>query len=96
MKEAKKELWSSFPINYGVYGLEKYKHDILKISQIECLKLFTIPNRQYNPLKVENNFTTQVKIKPFVHEDDDFNDLFEFFNNYAPVKKLANLCLHPQ
>ena len=75
--------------------MENYKHTIVEISQIECLKLFTIPNRQYDTLKVANNFTTQVKTRPFVHEDDDFDDLFESIENYATVKKLENLCLHP-
>ena len=96
LKEAKKALWPSFPISCGVYGREKYKHAILEISQIECLKLFTIPNKEYDPLKVANNFTTQVKIRPFVNEHDDFDDLFESVNNYAAVKNLETLRLHPQ
>ena len=60
------------------------------------MKLFIIPNRQYDPIKVVNNFTTQVKIRPFVHEEDDFDDLFESVDNYPIVQKLAALCLHPQ
>ena len=66
----------------------------MEIGQIECLKLFTIPKWQYDPLKVANNFTTQVKIRPFVHEDDDFVK-FESIENYDVGKNLENLHLHP-
>ena len=68
----------------------------MEIGQIECFKLLTIPNRHYDPLNLANNFTNQVKIRPFVHEDDDFDDLFEWVDNYVAVQKLETLCLHPQ
>lgn len=54
IKEDKKSSWPSFPINCGVYGLENYKHAVLEINQIECLKLLTISNKQYDPIKVSN------------------------------------------
>ena len=45
LKEAKKALWPSFPIYYGVYVLENYKHAGLEVNKIQRLELFTISNR---------------------------------------------------
>ena len=37
LKEENKSLWPSFPIHYGVYALDNYKHERLEVNQILCL-----------------------------------------------------------
>lgn len=42
LKEAKKSLWPSFPIQCGVYALHDFKHAALEIDNITCFNIFTI------------------------------------------------------
>lgn len=60
------------------------------------MQLPTIPLRQYNPKRVIHDFTTQVKIRPFIHEPDDFGDLFETHESYRQVEHLAQIRLGPK
>jgi len=71
--------------------LDNYNHDLLEVKQIEDMQLPAIPPRQYNPKKVILDFTTQVKIIPFSHEPDDFDDLFETCESYRQVEHLAQI-----
>jgi len=66
LKDSKKAIGPQLPIQCGVYALDSYNHAILEIKQIEGMQLPTIPPRQYDPKKVIHDFTTQVKIRPFV------------------------------
>lgn len=45
LKEAKKSLWPSFPIQCGVYSLHDFNHAMLEIDNITCLNIATIPGR---------------------------------------------------
>jgi len=92
----KKSLWPSFPIQCGVYGLHNFKHASLEIDNITCLNLATIPGRQFDPNKVAHNFTAQLKIRKFSHEDDDYDDLFESAEVFSQVQHLATLKLNPE
>ena len=96
LKEEKKYSWPYFPIYCSLYALENLRHAGLERNQIKCLKLFLNSNKKYEPNQVAFNFTIQVKIKPFSHEDDDFYDLFESVDTYSIVEKLAAPRLNPQ
>lgn len=88
LKDSKKAIWPQFLIQCGAYALGNYNHAVLEIKQIEGMQLPTIPPRQYDPKKVIHDFTTQVKIRPFVHGPDDFDDLFETCESYRQMKHL--------
>jgi len=40
------------------------------------MKLTTFPGRKYDPNGTAKDFNTMVKVKPFTHEEDAFDDLF--------------------
>ena len=49
LKEAKKSLCLSFPIQCGVYSLHDFKHASLEIDNITCLNLATRSGKQFAP-----------------------------------------------
>lgn len=75
LKENKKLLWHSFPIKCGSFALANFNHAIKESINMEALRLHTLLKRQFDPDKVSHNITIAVKLKPYNHEDNDFEDL---------------------
>ena len=46
--------------------------------------------------KVAQNFTAQLKTRKFIHEPDDYDDLFESTETYSLIQKLAKIHLNPE
>lgn len=94
LMESKKCLWPSFTIQCGVYSPHDFKHASLEIDDITCLNIANMLGRQFDPNKVAHNDTSQVKIVEFSHEDDGYDDLFEFAKIFSKVHHLATLKLN--
>ena len=48
---------------------------------------------QYDPKKVSFNFTTQMKVNKFLHEEDEFYDLFASAELFSIVSHLEKFKL---
>jgi len=44
---------------------------------LESLRLHTLPKRKFDPEKVAQNVTTALKLKPYVHEAQELEDLLQ-------------------
>jgi len=75
--------------------LHDYKHAQAKAEKIRGLNLAVIPRRQYDTNKVAYNFTTQVKVKQFIHEKDEFDDFFRSAETFVQVSHLEMIKLGP-
>lgn len=51
--------------------------------------LATMPGRHFDPNKVAQNVTSQVKIREFSHEDGYYDDLFKYVDIFSQVQHLA-------
>ena len=76
LKDSKKQVWPPFPLRHGTYTLHEFKHAEKEAEKTKDLNLAVIPKRQYDPNKVAYNFTIHVKISKFIHEEDEFDDLY--------------------
>lgn len=85
LKESNKNMWPSFPTQFGIYSFDNYKHEIIEIKAIRDLGFPTITNIQYDPHQLVKNITIAQSIRKFVHEPDKFDDLFEGSYSYSMV-----------
>jgi len=85
LRESNKRVWLIFPIRLGIFSLANYCHVEKDILSIQALKFPTVPNRQFDPDSVVNNFTASQGIRPFVHEAEKFYDMFVQSSSYATV-----------
>lgn len=58
---------------------------------MKSLRLATFLGRQYDPNGTAKDFTTMVKVKPFTHEEDTFNDLFLQKETFLDVTHMESL-----
>lgn len=77
----------------GIYSLHDYKHAHIEAEKIGGLNLVVIPKRQYGPNTVAYNFTTHVKVRQFIHEKDEFDDLFRSSKMFSQVHHLEKIKL---
>jgi len=75
LKESKKLLWPYFPILCSSFSLANSNHAIKESVSLEGLRLHTFPKRNFDPDKIAYNITTSVKIEPYNHEANKFQDL---------------------
>ena len=68
LKNANKAIWPNFPVQCGTFALYDIGHSYKEVSKINLLKLAEMPKRLYDPNDVIKNYTTELKIKPFVKE----------------------------
>ena len=54
-----------------------------------------MPGRQYDPNKIAKSFTIMVKTRQFIHEDNEFDDLFEKAETFSHVLHLASIKIDP-
>jgi len=90
LKGSKKQLWLAFPLRCGTYSLHDFKNVEKEANKTKDLSLAVIHKRQYDPKKVAFNFTTQRKVNKFLHEEDEFDDLFasaELFSTVSHLEK---------
>jgi len=92
-KDFKKQVWPSFPLCCGTYTLHDFMHAEKEAEKTKDLNLAVIPKRQYDPKKVAYNFTNQVKISKFIHEEDELDDLFALAQLFSQVTHLERFKL---
>lgn len=68
--------------------MHDFKHAKKEANKTKDLSLAGIPKRQYDPNKVAFNFTTQMKVDKFSHEEDEFDDLFSSAELFSTVSHL--------
>ena len=54
-----------------------------------------MPRRLYDPNYVIKNYITELKLKPFVKEEDRFDDLFQGMEIFSDIIKYASNQLSP-
>jgi len=96
LKEKKKLIWPSFPIKCGSFDLANFNHAIKESENMEALRLHTFLKRKFDPHKVANNITTMVKLKPYNHEDNDFEDLLQLSKSFEQAFDWAKVNLSPE
>jgi len=95
LKEWKKDIWPTFPLQSGAFSLHDFGHACKEAEIMKSIKLATFLGRQYNPNGTVKGFTTMLKVKPFTHEEDAFDDLFLKKETFLDVTHMASL-LFPQ
>lgn len=89
VKENKKLIWPSFPVKCGSFSLENFNHAIKESANMESLKLHTLLKRKFDVYKVAHNITNAVKLKPYNHEDNDFEDMLQSAKSFEQAFKWA-------
>ena len=82
LKDNKKSFWPSFPIRCGSFSLENFNHANKELLSLESRRLHTLPKRQFDPEKVAQNVTTKLKLKPCVHEAQEFNNILQLAQTF--------------
>lgn len=93
LKEQKKAIWLTFPLQCGSFALHDYGHALKEVEIIKYLKLDTVPGRQYDANGIVKDFTSMVKVKQFTHEEETFDDLFLQVETFSQVFHMASLLL---
>lgn len=93
LKDSKKQGWPPFPLRCDTYTLHDFKHAEKEAEKNKDLSLAVIPKRQYDPNKVAYNFTSQGKISKFIHEEEEFDDLFTSTELFSQVTHLERFKL---
>ena len=57
------------------FDLENFNHAIKESTNMEALRLHTLPKKQFDLDKGAHKITNAVKLKPYNHKDNDFEDL---------------------
>lgn len=96
LKEQKKAICLTFPLQYGAFKLHDYVHALKEAKIIISLKLAIVLGRQYDPNGIVKEFSTMVKVKQFTYEEDVFDDLFLQVETFSQVLHLASLLLTPE
>jgi len=91
LKDSKKSIWPTFTLRCGVYCLNDFKHAQVEVKHIHSLNLVEFREMKYDPIKVVYDFTTDIKVKEFVHEDDHFDYLFLVVEQFSQVQSLSSL-----
>lgn len=86
-------MWPTFPLHYSTYLLHDFKNAEKEAKKTKDLSLAIIHKRQYDPKKASFNFTTQMKVNKFLHEEDEFDDLFASTELFSTVSHLAKFKL---
>ena len=63
LKEQKKAIWPTFPLQCGAFSLHNYGHALKEAEIIKSLKLATVLGRQYDPNGDVKEFNTMVNVK---------------------------------
>lgn len=80
-------MWLVFPIKCDIYALDNFKHASIEINAILELNFPTISNREYDPHKEVRKVIATSSIKPFTHERNKFDDIFEKAYTYSVVMR---------
>jgi len=75
LKYGKKSLWPIFLVKCDSFDLANFVHATKESTHMEALMLHRFPKRQFDPNKVVDNVTIGVKLKPYNHDDNHFEDL---------------------
>jgi len=89
LKEEKKAIWPTFPLQCGAFALHDLGHVFKEVEIMLSLQLPKFPRRQYDPFDTVKDFTTMVKIKVFTNEEDAFDDILLQNNTFTEVKHMA-------
>lgn len=95
LKEQKKTIWPTFQLQCGVFALHDFGHKCKEADIMKYLKLATFLRRQCDLNGIAKDFTTMVKVKPFTHEEDAFDDLFLQKETFSEVTHMASLLFAP-
>ena len=96
LKDDKKSLWPSFPVKCGSFDLANFVHATKESTQMEALRLHTLPKRKFDPNKVAYNVTAGVKLKPYNHEDNYFEDLLQSDESFEQAFEWAKVNMNPE
>lgn len=55
----------------------------------------TLPKRQFDPEKVAQNVTMSLKVKPFTHEDHEFEDLLQLVESFGQAFNWSKVNFNP-
>jgi len=75
LKDGKKSLWPTLPIKCGSFTLPNFFHATKESTQMEALRLHTLPTRKFDPNNVAYNVTIGLKLKAYNHGENYFEDL---------------------
>jgi len=73
-----------------------FNHATKESLSLESLRLHTLPKRQFDPDKIAQNITTTVKIKPFNHEANDFEDILKSVESFKQTFNWAKANFSPE
>lgn len=96
LKDNKKSLWPIFPVKCGSFALVDFVHATKELGHMEALRLHTLPKRKFDPNKVAYNVTTRVKLKPYNHDDNNFEDLLQSTVSFEQAFRWAKENLKPK
>lgn len=95
LKESKKFLWPSFPIRCGSFSSANFNHAIKESVSLEGLRLHSLPKRQFDPDNIAYNINTSVKIKPYNHKANKFENLLQSAHSFEQAFEWVRTNLSP-
>jgi len=91
LKDFKMAIRPQFPLVYGVFALFDLGHAFKEVGNMLSLQLPKFRGRHYDPFGIISNFTTMVKIKVFINEEDILDDVFLHKNTFREVLHMAQI-----
>jgi hypothetical protein len=92
LKDEKKKVWPSFPIQVGMFTLLDFMHTKVEEATLEDMKLVDIEFKKHDPHKVVDNHLAHFNMKRYIREDSPYDDIFKGFKSYEEVQsRVQNL-----
>jgi hypothetical protein len=98
LKAAQKKVWSTFPIQVGMFSLLDFGHSKVEVVALEDVKLVDIEFKRHDPHKIVENHLAQFNMKRYVHENSrmmkysgelDYEEVQDRFQTLPQINKLV-------
>jgi hypothetical protein len=97
MKAMQKKVWTTFPIQVGMFSLLDSGHSNVEAAALEGVKLVDIEFKRHNPHNIVENHLAQFNMKRYVHENSLYDEILRGVRSYEEVQdKIQTLPLDQQ
>jgi hypothetical protein len=86
LKAAQKNVWSTFPIQVGMFTLLDFGHSKVEAVTLEDVKLVDIEFKKHDPHKIVENHMAQFNMKRYMHENSPYDEIFKGVRSYEEVQ----------
>ena len=87
LKDNRKSIWPSFPIEIGPYKLQNVEHSHKEFLILKLIWLHQQNFRKHDPKMIVISIGEGLKgIKYYIHQDNPFESLFENATSYQEIQ----------